>query len=255
MGRARKFSLHLGFNYPRTNSALHGCWNDAFMMRKLAINMGYKPRVLLDNRRRSRARIIREIRALIRKPNGSQLFLTYSGHGASVAAGADKYEKDRKNEALVMPDLSLLQDGQFFNLIRQLPSRSRLTIVLDCCHSGTGCDFPLVLQASRNQWALDRPDTVLNRKRPIIMLAGCKDAQYSYERATQNKVRGALTVAFYQTMIRAIHRNRRRRRGRRNIAQIGCRGLLNQVKKRINDRHQIPVVSCTKRIPVNFSAF
>lgn len=259
MGPTRKFSLHIGFNYPRTQSSLNGCWNDARMMRKLAITMGYKPRMLLDTRRLTRARVFRELQSFIKKPNGSHLFLTYSGHGSSISAGSDSHENDGKNEALVMPDLSLLQDDKFFQIIQQLPNRSRLTIVLDCCHSGTGCDFPFILNASQNKWVQDRPDTILNHKKPIIVISGCKDNQYSYERSTQNKVQGALTVAFFQTMIRTIRRNRRvnkrQKRNKRNIAGIGCRGLFNQVKKRINDRQQIPVVSCTKQIPVNFNIF
>lgn len=255
MGPTRKFSLHIGFNYPRTQSSLNGCWNDAHMMRRLAITMGYKPRMLIDKRRLTRARVFRELQSFILKPNGSHLFLTYSGHGSSINAGSDQYEKDGKNEALVMPDLSLLQDDVFFKIIQKLPNRSRLTIVLDCCHSGTGCDFPYILNSSQNKWVLDRPDTILNQKKPIIVISGCRDNQYSYERSNQNKVRGALTVAFFKTMIRTVRRNRRQKRGKRNIAGIGCRGLFNQVKKRIGDKQQIPVVSCTKQISVNFSAF
>lgn len=249
-----KYSLHFGFNYPNTANALNGCWNDARMMRSVARSMGYRNnRVLLDRQPFSKARVMNEIRQLVGKPNGSQLFLTYSGHGTSLAAGTDKHEKDGKNEALVLSN-ALLTDGEFFQLIKRLPRRSRLFIVLDCCHSGTGCDLPYILDAGRRAaWKLDRGDTILRNKNFIGMLSGCKDAQYSYERGTGGKVRGALTLAFHNT-VRATIRRARRRKGRAK-AHLNCLSILRGVRARLNDPAQIPLFSSVKQIRTTTRVF
>jgi len=242
----KSYSLHIGLNYPNTNQSLNGCWNDAKMMRSLAKRMGYQPTLCIDTKPTINRRfIVQHIKKLLARPSKSKLFLTFSGHGASVKTTQDKYEKDNRNEALVLSD-SLLYDHELFALIRKyLRKKSTLFILLDCCHSGTGCDFPFILNQAKKTWIKDRPDTIINNKKPVTMISGCKDSQYSYEREQQGKIQGALTVAFYK----ALSSRRLRRRNRRTTHSLYS--IIKQVTRLINDKSQRPQLSVSRWVKLN----
>lgn len=256
------YSLHFGFNYPKTDYQLNGCYNDARMMKSAAKILGVSnSKVILDRKHISKDEILNHITNFINKPDGSKLFLTYSGHGASVK-GNDLGERDNKNEALVAPSGDLILDDEMFSILQKLPPKSTLFIILDCCHSGTGCDFPLMLKGKK--WTVDRQDNLSDRQNGAIMLSGCTDSQYSYERVVDNKVRGALTNAFYNTIISKFNRHKRRqrkkfkrrnRKQRRNILKISYYKLLQDIRRKIKDPKQTPLLSATNYINPFVSVF
>lgn len=82
---------------------------------------------------------------------GDDLFLHYSGHGVRVA-DKDGDEDDGFDEALCPVDYKevgvITDDTINKHVIQPLPKGSRLTIIFDCCHSGTACDLPYVFKAN-----------------------------------------------------------------------------------------------------------
>jgi len=88
-------------------------------------------------------------------------------------------------------------------LVQPLPSGCRLTVVMDCCHSGTGLDLAykakvgtdgnITLQ-KKSAHKLPRP-----AKAEVVMVSGCKDTQTSGDVSggiAGNKAAGAMTTAF-----------------------------------------------------------
>lgn len=88
-------------------------------------------------------------------------------------------------------------------LVQDLPKDCRLTVILDCCHSGTALDLPYRVIAS--EAGLDvkkKPSHKLPRPAAgeVVLLSGCQDDQTSADAGTGlagNKApAGAMTTAF-----------------------------------------------------------
>eukprot|EP00741_Cyanophora_paradoxa_P011396 tig00020556_g11007.t1 len=89
--------------------------------------------------------------------SGDQLFFSFSGHGIQVPDYSGD-EADGFDEALVPIDAFELaargEDGYIVDdalhkaLVGRLPPGVQLTVVMDCCHSGTGLDLPYVHKVS-----------------------------------------------------------------------------------------------------------
>jgi hypothetical protein len=140
---------------------LGGCVNDivavgAFLSDRLGVP---KARILtLTDGAATRAGIIQGFRThLIDNPEvapGSQLLFMYSGHGSQMAT-LDVRELDGYNETLVPADARTV-DPATGQKVRDLPDKTlaalidrlaeakgdRITVILDCCHSGSGTRDP-----------------------------------------------------------------------------------------------------------------
>jgi len=79
---------------------------------------------------------------------GDSLLFYYSGHGCQ-RPNRNRKEKDGFDEAIVpcagsescFEDRAILDDEMNRLLVQQLPEGVRLTVILDCCHSGSGMDL------------------------------------------------------------------------------------------------------------------
>lgn len=73
---------------------------------------------------------------------GDTLFFHYSGHGTQVPTDHDDLEADGLDEAIVPVDMNLIVDDDLRLIFCQLPLGARMTMLADCCHSGTMMDHP-----------------------------------------------------------------------------------------------------------------
>lgn len=113
------------------------------------------------------------------------LFFHFSGHGGQqIDPHGD--EEDGYDETICPLDFTtegqLSDDELFDRLVRPLPSRCRLTAVLDCCHSGHGMDFPYTLHAGDDyggcaMWNCD--PHVRHADADVILFSGCEDDKCS----------------------------------------------------------------------------
>jgi len=151
----KKKALMIGINYfnlPKGKGQLNGCINDVATMKKCIISHGYPPeniRVYTDdqpNAMPTRANILAGIKWLLEGvQTGDALFFHYSGHGGQVD-DSNSEESDGKDETIIPVDYrengQITDDDLYLAMCAPLPPGSRLTAVMDCCHSGTGMDLP-----------------------------------------------------------------------------------------------------------------
>jgi hypothetical protein len=75
--------------------------------------------------------------------HGDEVFFQFSGHGSQVRDRGPKDElADHKDEILCPADLDwntrLITDDDIGAWLKGFPAGTKITVVLDCCHSGTG---------------------------------------------------------------------------------------------------------------------
>ena len=203
-----KKALLIGINYYGTRAELGGCINDVNNVKAWLLTKGYKPqniKVMTDDQsERSRMKpykynIIRQL-CVLRwfARSGDELFVHYSGHGSHLR-DRNRDELDGRDEALVPLDYTrrgLLTDDYLKRIfIDPLRSGVKATILLDCCHSGTGIDLKYRFNEKKKH--------IVNKKyrdtrADIIMLSGCKDSQTAADAWIweEREFQGAMSNAF-----------------------------------------------------------
>lgn len=234
-----KKALLVGINRYRIPGAdLRGCVNDVKNLRTvLTAYYGFSGRditTLTDYAATTKA-----MRAAIAKlvkgaKRGDVLLFHYSGHGANVP---DKNgdEADRRDEILCPADLDWkdpLLDDWLRNIFDTLPAGVHLTVIMDCCHSGTNTrailppDAPSIPRYLPNPWDLMATESgrklrgkVLGRLRrssparrtkdvvavniPEVLVTGCRDTQTSADAEIGGTFNGALTYNLVATITAA----------------------------------------------------
>ncbi len=236
---ARK-ALLVGINqYP--TSPLRGCVNDALMMGSILIeNFGFTPgadmRLLVDQRATKQGILDRLEWLVDGAAAGDILVFHYSGHGAQVPDRSGD-ELDNLDECLVPIDHQWddpLLDEDLGRILRTVPDGANLTVVLDCCHSGTGTrEFGPPVPAEKKR-LLPPPDIQfrfadkisiedgfaansvtmtsyrnMNLRRFArtveenhgIVITGCRDHELSNDAFIDGDFHGALTYALYQSLL------------------------------------------------------
>jgi hypothetical protein len=214
----RRRAVTIGINYIGTPNQLNGCINDSdTFIRLLTDEFGYKVsdiRQLRDDHHQRLPTKKNMTAALHWLVNGAQagdhLFFHYSGHG-SQQRDTSGDEMDGKDETIVPCDFQsrgMLSDDDLRRiLVASLPAGVRLTIILDCCHSGSACDLPYKVKMDQ------RGRATVKKKRPhqmprfrseadVVMVSGCKDTQTSADigGAGNSKAAGAMTSSFLHTI-------------------------------------------------------
>lgn len=181
----RLFALLVGINdYPPVSppiKSLKGCVNDVMQMDQLLQARlkqgGYLSRIL-TNAEATRQQVIDAFAEHLGQAQaGDEALFYFSGHGSQEYAPQEMWEiePDHFNETLVCYDSRLpqgldLADKELAALIRQVAEGgARITVILDCCHSGT---------ATRAlEWATERRAETDQRRRPLSSyLAGATRA-------------------------------------------------------------------------------
>jgi metacaspase-1 len=157
----RKRALLIGICYDGTPAELAGCANDVKHIHYLlSTKFGFQqsdfvimtdrvseiPKTVRKGPLPTRANIIHAMKNLVAgvKP-GDSLFFQFSGHGSQIADTSGD-EVDGLDETILPLDHKkagqITDDEMYDILVRGIPKGARLTVLFDCCHSGTGLDLP-----------------------------------------------------------------------------------------------------------------
>lgn len=232
-----KKALLIGINRYRIPGAdLRGCVNDVNNLAGVLADLyGFAKGDIqtLTDAGATQAAMQKGIRALVaggRK--GDVLLLHYSGHGANVP-DADGDEADRRDEILCPHDLDWkkpLLDDWLRTTFDKLRAGVSLTVIMDCCHSGSNTralfppDAKQVPRYLPNPWDIMAAESGRKlrgkvqgslrrasraaRKRgdvvtvdiPELLITGCRDTQTSADAYLGGTYNGALTYALTKVL-------------------------------------------------------
>ena len=142
-----KKALLVGINrYPDPGNELEGCVNDVRQMAEtLKTRYGFSAdgnmRILTDARATTKAILDGLAWLTAGASPGDSLVFHYSGHGSQVPDRNGDEATDRLDEILCPYDLDWdhpLTDDDLAAACANVPQGALLTVILDCCHSGTG---------------------------------------------------------------------------------------------------------------------
>jgi len=200
-----KKALCVGCNYPGQKAALNGCVNDTQTWKGILMQKyGFEEQNILvmhDELQEERLwPTLKNIQNGLRwlaegAKSGDVLFLSFSGHGTQVES-ADNSEADGLDEALCPTNYrkGLIKDNEIFDLVvAPLESGVKLTIILDCCHSGTAVDLSYTWQLDGDTWEELGGTRIVAAD--VQMFSGCQDDQVSMDVSSHNKPAGAMTLA------------------------------------------------------------
>ena len=218
-----KTALCIGINdYPGTDSDLAGCVNDAHDWGRVLEARGFTVTSLLDRRATGTA-MRQALQALVEGARtGDTVVIQYPGHGSFVP-DRDGDEADGVDECLCPHDIEAngpITDDELFGILSSAARGARVVVISDSCHSGTVARFnPIATPASTRGVHAPRrtvrflapqaflaPAQVarLGRDMPAprprgarihaaLLMAGCQDAEYSYDAFFEGRPNGAFT--------------------------------------------------------------
>jgi hypothetical protein len=202
-----KQALCIGINdYPGSSNDLNGCRNDADDWAKELKGRGFEVTALFDGGAK-KADMVAQMTRLIGAARAD---------GTWVPDEAPLDEPDGRDEALCPYDAlsgNVLTDDELYDIFTQRNARTRLVFVSDSCHSGTVARFapPLSGDASPRRVRFMPPEMVLDPKQreraraaarlpargrarsTALLLAGCRDTEFSYDAVFNGRANGAFT--------------------------------------------------------------
>ncbi len=225
-----KRALLIGVNkYKIPGADLRGCVNDVKnLSAALTQYYGFAAadiKTLLDAQA-TKKNMQAGIKALITgAAKGDTIVLHYSGHGANVP---DKNgdEADGRDEILCPHDLDWkdpLTDDWLRTTLNRMKKGVSLTVIMDCCHSGTNTrailppDAPILPRYLPNPWdimaeesgrklkgkvrgelrasssASRKKSDIVNAEIPELLITGCRSTQTSADAHIGGSFNGALT--------------------------------------------------------------
>ena len=220
-----KKALCIGINdYPGVDSDLNGCindcndWADALLGRSFAVTK-------LQNSEATKAAILGEFIKLLESSGPDDVaVLTYSGHGTWLP-DVDGDEDDGRDEAMCPYDLSetnLILDDDISNIIHEHKKpKTKMVMVMDCCHSGTMIKAACLSNPGHIKVRylpptkfVKNPKLVeamtISSSRPkvcslpgAVLLAGCRDVEYSYDASFGTRANGAFTYYALESLKKA----------------------------------------------------
>jgi hypothetical protein len=146
-----KWALLIGINrYPNfaPRGQLTGCVNDVEVMRQVLVNSFNFPEdhiAVLTDEQASREGILGAMRALVQRVGQDDIVVFhYSGHGSQMT-DLEGDEPDGLDETIVPYDSGRaphenrdIKDDEIYLWLRELTAKtSAVTLIFDCCHSGT----------------------------------------------------------------------------------------------------------------------
>lgn len=235
-----KKALLIGINrYKIPGADLRGCVNDVKNMQAiLAQQYGFagKDIATLTDLAATTKAMQAAVSKLIRDARkGEVLLLHYSGHGSNVP-DANGDEADRRDEILCPTDLDWKKpflDDWLRKTIDGLRAGVSLTVIMDCCHSGSNTrvflppDAPRISRYLPSPWDLVaaesgrklrgsvqgslRTSTAVKRKKKDIvdvaiaelLITGCRDTQTSADAHLGGTFNGALTYSLVEVLKKA----------------------------------------------------
>lgn len=232
----------VGLNrYPDPRNNLKGCVNDVLLMSKTLREQygfnGASDIKLLTDERATTANIRKGLEGLVGEasPEDSLVF-HYSGHGAQVRDLSGDELSDNLDEIICPYDMDWnnpFTDDDLAEICKEVPKGVLFTVILDCCHSGTGlreflrADLPIrykflpapveVRHRSETRIenrGIDRSVTmagpekglpirrfgVSTSKTNAVLIAGCRSDQTSADAWIDGDYHGALTYYLWRSL-------------------------------------------------------
>ena len=231
----------VGINrYPDPRNRLKGCVNDVLLVAKtLRENFGFDPRQIrmLTDERATTAAIREGLEKLVAGARpGDSLVFHYSGHGTQVRDVEGDELSDGLDEVICPYDLDWddpFKDDDLAEICREVPKEALLTVLLDCCHSGTGLrefvrpDLPVRYRfvpapaevRHRSESGIENrgtdrsvtlagPDQGLRKRRfgvsltktNAVLISGCRSDQVSADAWIDGDFHGALTYYLWWSL-------------------------------------------------------
>jgi hypothetical protein len=225
-----KRALLIGINkYKIPGADLRGCVNDVKNLSavlKEYYGFGAADIKTLLDLQATKKNMQAAIRALITGASkGDTLLLHYSGHGANVPDNNGD-EADGRDEILCPTDLDWkdpLTDDWLRSTFNRMKKGVDLTVIMDCCHSGTNTrailppDAPIIPRYLPNPWdimaeesgrklkgkvrgelrassrAARKKSDVVHAEIPELLVTGCRSTQTSADAHIGGSFNGALT--------------------------------------------------------------
>ena len=170
-----------------------GCVADAERFKRLLVsgfgfNDDVKHLVLMTDKPGSRnwptkQNMIRAMRWLVQGAEpGDCLFFSFSGHGVRTRDKSGD-ERDGKDEAICPLDgkqkgVGVIVDDHLHSLlVAPLPAGVKLTVILDCCHSGGGLDLSYTWNAEEGQWKKSK--SAKRAAADVQLISGCSATEKS----------------------------------------------------------------------------
>jgi len=232
-------ALLIGINkYLIPGADLRGCVNDVRDLTAVLTEFaGFKKSditTLVDAAATKKA-IMTGIKALITaSKKGDLALLHYSGHGSNVPDDAEcRDETDGRDEILCPTDLNWddpLRDDWLRKVFDKVKPGVQLTVIMDCCHSGSNTraiqppDAPVKPRFLPNPWdiAADESRRSIRRKVtsqlrgsaraarkttdivdvdiPEVLITGCRDTQTSADAVIDGRFNGPLTYGLVEAI-------------------------------------------------------
>ncbi len=197
---------------------LDGCINDAKSIQSIIVSrFMFSPDKVdtLFNEAATRNGVLKQMNALLEKSKaGDVAFIYYAGHGSQVKNSASK-EKDKKDESMVPSDtwkqgVEDIRDKELAKLYNKFIDKGvKLTVIMDCCHSGSlsrGPNEPGKFRyiAAPNYDVKDpsAPTPPETRKEgTFLILSAAQDNEFAQEQKDEKEMpHGAFTIALIQAL-------------------------------------------------------
>jgi hypothetical protein len=198
---------------------LDGCVNDARSIYSIITNRFDFPAANIDtlyNEKASRAGIEAQLTQFLKDCNpGDIAFFYYAGHGSQVPNSLAKNEHDKKDESMVpsdtwKPGVKDLRDKELALIYNEFIDKGvRLTVIMDCCHSGSlsrgpGDPGQFRFIADANYDALDASQPTPPEERSggnFMIMSAAQDNEFAQEQKDENNIpHGAFTLAFIKAL-------------------------------------------------------
>ncbi|MET0517066.1 MAG: caspase family protein [Nitrospiraceae bacterium] len=232
-----KRAVLIGINrYQVPGSDLRGCVNDVNNLQKVLTQYhgfaGKDITVLTDLKATKKAMEAAIQKLVAGTKKGDVLLLHYSGHGSNVPDD-DGDEADKRDEILCPTDLDWknpLRDDWLRKTFDKLKAGVSLTVIMDCCHSGTNTraiqppDVPIKERYLPSPWDLVAAESgrklrgsvkgelrassrAKRRKSDVVhadicelLITGCRDTQTSADAFIDGSYNGALTYYLVESI-------------------------------------------------------
>lgn len=200
----RRCALVIGTNYITDPARLRGCVEDVTRWRSLLQSSQYQVETLLGSNA-SNNKIAAAIAKAVAIPD-ADIVIQFSGHGTQIP-DRDGDEPDHRDEAICPDDfrrVGVIRDDELHSLFAKLADGSRLLVILDCCHSGTGTrgsdSLPRFVP-----WDESIPRPIFSREQfgdfdRVATLAACRDNQTAGDQPSG----GMFTQALLASLTQAI---------------------------------------------------
>jgi metacaspase-1 len=213
-------ALLVGINYIGTPYQLYGCINDinniGSYLQKVRKYNSFIVMTDMSRIKPTRSNILAGFRALLQGAvSGDELWFHFSGHGVLTndASGDEESGKDSCICPIDVMRRGFISDDIIrSNLAGLVPKGVRLYMVLDACHSGTGCDLrykyddasyltnnlaKLPEKYIPNDWSLQQTSYEFKRYSKtageVFCISGCQDEQTSADAFLGGQASGVLT--------------------------------------------------------------